>query len=182
MDGGEEQGDHGKEEASFLVGDGGEEKRAGDCGEERESRWGEERVYCWEEEEGRAEEEGERGDEVLVVGMKAVEGEVGGAGVVEEGVERGEDGVGEEGGEGCGGAVEGRVCYYGNGGGEETGGDEGEDGKGSEVVSELSLEGAWVGGCLPAVEMWDEEETRKEYEGRESDPIEDAEGEQGTQY
>lgn len=59
---------------------------------------------------------------MLVGRVQAVEGEVGGLGVVEEGVQGGDGWRMEETGEGeGGGVVEGCVCYYGRDCGQESG-------------------------------------------------------------
>lgn len=93
-DGGEEEGDGGEEEACFLVGEDGEEDYAGEGGEECHGH-----VGGAEEEEERergTEELGEVDEEVLVEGVDAMFGEIGGIGVVEEIIEWCDDGVVED--------------------------------------------------------------------------------------
>lgn len=71
--GGKHERDNGKEEARFLVRNKGEERASGNNGEE-----GERGLARAVEEEGDrwSKEEGDGSNEVLVVGVKAVEGEV----------------------------------------------------------------------------------------------------------
>jgi len=70
----EEQGHGGEEEAGFLVLESGEAGGAGDAGPEE----GVEGACEGEEKDGGAEELREVGEEVLVVGMETVRGEIGG--------------------------------------------------------------------------------------------------------
>lgn len=112
VDGGEEARNRWEEEASFLMGDSGEENQAGDCAEESKAWWVERLGHGWEQSQGGAEEKGERGHKVLVERVKAVRGKIGGLRIIEKRVEWCDDRRRDESREVSGRIVEAGVRYH----------------------------------------------------------------------